>query len=770
MGSLLKFISNGTMLDFIANVLDSILNTILSPILWALCDIFFFVIDMFEDLYQTFAGISEFAMNGETVSQDPVLYLINTDVVQEMFFSILSLSLLLLVIFTILAIVKNMYSDKPKPIGEILSGSVKGMLMYLLVPVATIVCLLAGNIVLRAIDGATKLEGATGISDMLFTSAAHNANWARGGDKEKITKLLTDGYLSPNEGDTNTKLKQEYIKAMASGGIDVSEGKAEYNGNPYNAEIVADAIDKAFLRGIIGKGGSKWDRTTVLKYYSIVRINLITVWAGGAFMIFALGKISWGLISRLFKMTVFYAISPALMAMYPIDNGQAVGKWRGEMVKNGTMAYCAVGVLNVVMSILPAFGQLTLFENAFVNGLAILFIDIVALSSAEKLIGTVSGWFGTGDAMAEGRATSDAFKKAVKKPGEIGKKIDAKSKKALTTVSSAFSGWNAAKTAGNNRLWGAIRGIESQSKYAENRKKTQEAWQKGKKGGEEYYDNIKTKTWRGTDKKAIVRDDSGKAQWERHGIIFRRQRDSDITRAEEFAGRKQVAEENKKLEKILPAYNAETDPIKKEMLLNKIKSISSVVAENIKDAEEQAKIMEAKIQSKTENVSSFEKVSSAGSRAENIAKKIFGRDDVDDRDIDKLESGDLGSYSADVQQRYAQYAEMYNQANMDFEDAKKELVTLATSDEATKEMMGKMNVTLADIQALSIGEDYSTGKRHLEDFDTKLEGQTTEIQNMKNSLKTLKKDIKDDISKYAQSSVDKTVNAKTYGKIGKGKK
>ena len=56
--------------------------------------------------YKMFAGITPIKINGEMVNQDPVLYLINTRVVQEMFFSILILSFILLVIFTIFAITK----------------------------------------------------------------------------------------------------------------------------------------------------------------------------------------------------------------------------------------------------------------------------------------------------------------------------------------------------------------------------------------------------------------------------------------------------------------------------------------------------------------------------------------------------------------------------------------------------------------------------------------------------------------------------------------
>ena len=426
MGSLLKVISSGSVLNWIEDILGKIVEIVIGPILWGLCDIFFIILELFDTLYKNFAGIEDFVEGKEMFTQDPVLYFINTSLVQEIFFSIVILSLILLIIFTIFAVVKNIYVDKPKPIGEILSSSVKGLLMYLLVPVATVVCLLVGNVVLRAIDGATRGDSAKTSSDVLFMSAAYSANKLRDteADREKHLKwMMENGRLNVRDG-ASESAKQNYIRQLQAANVE-PEGIIDYDKVDY--ELAASAIDEAFLAGVIYGGSysggvnSKWALGSVQDYYNILNINLITVWAGGAFMIFAMGKITWGLISRMFKMTVYFAISPALMAMYPIDGGKAVGSWRQEMVKNGTMAYCAIGVLNVVLSILPVFSQIKFFPGGGwnpANSLTSLFITIVALTSAEKMIGTVSGWFGTGDAFAEGKAASKAVTDPAKKAGK----------------------------------------------------------------------------------------------------------------------------------------------------------------------------------------------------------------------------------------------------------------------------------------------------------------------------------------------------------------
>ena len=419
MGNLLKVISSNSVLAWMDGITE-LINSITAPILWGLCDIFFLLLELFDWLYKKFAGIEDFVVGKDTVNQDPVLYLINTNVVQEMFFSILSLSVILLVIFTIFAIVKNIYAEKPKPLGEILRSMTKALLMYLLVPVATIVCLLVGNVVLRAIDGATKVGGANSTAGMLFLSAGYNGNKIRAADSredaiKQLNTWLNNGDLYPSG---NTQLAAKYISIMEDNDIEVLS-KAEIVDSPrMDLDEVARAIDEAFVNGVIasytGHTTSIYSLFNVMNYYHIGKVSLISVWAGGVFLIFAMGKITWGLISRMFKMTVYFAISPALMAMFPIKGDAVLKSWTGEMVKNATMAYCAIGVMNVVLSVLPAFSQIKFFAVELFNEITALFITIVALTSAEKLISTVSGWFGTGDALAEGKAAQSGAMKPTK--------------------------------------------------------------------------------------------------------------------------------------------------------------------------------------------------------------------------------------------------------------------------------------------------------------------------------------------------------------------
>ncbi len=419
MSGLLKGLGKLTRLDIWSELgeglLDIIVDGTIGPLLWALCDIFFVLLDIFESLFKAFAGVAEdgVTIHGQRgVTGDIVLFLMESDIVADIFISMMILSWILLIIFTIFAIVKNQYSEKQEPVSKIINSSFKGLFMYLLVPVATVVCLIVGNAILQAIDGATRANSnASKLSGMVFVAAAYNANALRDSSVSDARDTLERWY---NLGMLDAETRQLIADAVGISSAD--DVDLVIGDSASKMEIVAEIIDDQAAAGKLGFG--KWHYTSVRLYYHPFQLSYITIWIGGGFLIWAIGKICWGLLARIFKMTLYYAISPILMATYPIDNGGALGKWRSEMVKLGTSAYAAVGVTNIMYSIIPVFNNIDIGWIVG-GGIIKLFILIVAFSSVSDLIKTISGWFGVGDALSDGVAAKKTVKdnlgKATKK-------------------------------------------------------------------------------------------------------------------------------------------------------------------------------------------------------------------------------------------------------------------------------------------------------------------------------------------------------------------
>lgn len=487
--------------DFWDEILNLLVNQTIGPLLWGLCDIFLVILDLFEWIFEAFAGTLEggVTVQGQTVEGDLVLFLIQSDVVTQLFISIMILSFILLLMFTIFAIVKNQYSEKQEPVTKIINGSFKALFMYLLVPVATVVCLLVGNIVLQAIDGGTNVANSTKASGMLFRAAAYNGNKLRDSSpsdaREDLQYWYDMNYLNVT---TKNRIKDEV--GITSSNIDTLE---DYD----DLYKIADIIDEQFANGdlatsnawsfqvggglgLSGLGDSYWSYGTVCLFYDAFRLSYITIWVGGAFLIGSIGKICWGLISRLFKITIYYAISPAIMATFPIDNGKALGSWRSAMVQQATSAYCAVAAVNILYSILPVFNNIDI--GGGLGGCIIkLFIMIIAFKSTDDLIKTISGWFGTGDALSDGKAAKD----------QVGLKN--LSSKAMGTFTGIVGGAKAGAQLGKGKagkffhgVEGAITGAWQGSGLAEKSgldpAKWAKDWKDGTKKGGDAYKDIKS--------------------------------------------------------------------------------------------------------------------------------------------------------------------------------------------------------------------------------------------------------------------------------------
>ncbi len=440
-----------------------LVEMIFGMILYNLCIPFFWLINLCETLYRKFAGLEVVYDNGTPIEGDIVVYLVQSDIVQNVFISILILGLFLLIIFTILAIVKNQYADKPKPVSGIISNSFKGLLLFWVVPIACIVGLAVGNVVLRMVDEATstQVSGESNSAGMLFIAGAYSANELRDSDgdtDDQVDKLI--------------EIYESHDTLFVSIGIN-SEGDCTAD----KLSKAADIVDNAFVSGEIGH--SIYNFTSVYYYYDMFQINYLSIWVGGAFLCYCLVIITWGLLGRIFKVVILYAFSPAVLAVYPHDEGKAFKDWRGEFIKNATMGYTSVAVLNIFYSVLPVINR---FDFFYVDGLTNAFIRLLITISAfmmvKDFLGTVANWFGTGDAYKAG--------------ADVKKGVTDKLKKGVSKVSGAFQGLRDgrryAKEHGGNGFMGALTGAmggagvkNPLTEFQANRKKVKEAAEKAYK-------------------------------------------------------------------------------------------------------------------------------------------------------------------------------------------------------------------------------------------------------------------------------------------------
>jgi len=468
-------------------MVDAIMS-LLGTIIYPLFSIVFLLIDGIQDIFKAFAGtgtvyvsgIDSSATSGTQItggntgaSNDTgiVYYMFQHKIVKDLLLSIMLLALFLIIIFTAMAFIKNAYSSKPKKWQEIVGNAFIGLANFIFIPVCCLLGVWLGNILLNAIDGATNVSGATSMSRQLFVSSAYNANGFRNEDHD-LYELTKDEALA-------------YVKTLVqSNGL---ENKIEVGTPPQDMDYrvyCADIVDKVYAQSVDIDIGSWGD---VMDNYKLMSINYVILAGGGIFLITALVNISFGMVKRLFTLILLFIISPALCAMYPLDDGNAVKQWKGDFVKNTISAYGAVAGMNLFFSIMPLIQQIKLNNILDSIGLTSVLLSIAGLYMVKDFISMISGYVGGKDAYSEGSSLAKSVGSRVKAGAKKVGAFTMGTTKALVKMSGAMSegGFGAGmRSIGGSALSGLNSGVKSVTgiDFASAGKEYKEAWDAGKKG------------------------------------------------------------------------------------------------------------------------------------------------------------------------------------------------------------------------------------------------------------------------------------------------
>lgn len=395
--------------------------SLLGSILYPLFGIIFGLIDVVQGMFYAFAGLGTIQVGqrdgygGQTTitfdSTNPgseqnnggiIYYLFQTPTAKNILYSMTILALVLLVIFMTFAFIKNIYSAKPKKWQEIVGSAIKGLINFIVLPAGCLIGVIAGSVLLRALDGATarKDGSSSSISRQLFIASAYDANKFR----------------SRDFGDsTITWLVNKYGQVVGGSIIDITKDENYKDENvdamrEQYADYYADKLDELYSHP---NGPTLMEPGHV---YNLWHVNFITLAAGGIFILFALCKISFGMIKRLFMLLVLYVISPAVCSLYPIDDGKAVETWRSEFIKNFFSAYGAVVGMNLYFCILPLINSIKLESSTGLVEIVPLLLSIAGLYMINDFISLATSLIGRGgNALSDGEGIAGKAKNSLQK-------------------------------------------------------------------------------------------------------------------------------------------------------------------------------------------------------------------------------------------------------------------------------------------------------------------------------------------------------------------
>lgn len=522
------------------------------------------IVDIIQLLFQKLAGLDVYYIEGSDnpESGDFLLYflrkvLFEKGTLNTVFWSMVILGLFLLVFATIVAVIRTQYNYDEKPVSptKIVGQAIKSLFSFAIVPIVAFFGVYLGNIFLQALNSATtvqtetisfdssariKLEPYTlsngkktyagidlfgknfGInnetfSGMVFRAATYRANRIR---NNADFRALCDGSKETNAG------------SVYSG---VTFGMFEVTANDY--ETAAKRLDDAFVYNYrldqfayvnwaasaetaltMSVGVLFNDFTAVLyasPYKTFSRYNVAWVWfyydlwqfdyVMAIISIVALAiiylNITSAMMKRAIELTMLMIVSPAVVAVTPLDGGGMQKRWRENYIKKTLSAYGAVVGVNLLYLILPVIRNINFFNIPIVDTIVQLLFTIVGLTCIKDFMKMMSELAGGEDAQSIGADVNKKMADTAMKVGAVAASVAMPAAGALKGMMTKSLGGLAGKGVGAAGK-GIGKGIGRTDAMRKAKQEQTKAWEAAGYDKKQINEMRKNDSWFKTDQRA----------------------------------------------------------------------------------------------------------------------------------------------------------------------------------------------------------------------------------------------------------------------------
>lgn len=327
-----------------------ILEDLLHGLLELICSIFYgmfsgicILIDFIKTIFYKLCGIETVEIEGE--QGDLLSNLLESDIIKRVFLTIFIIGFILLIMFTIIAIIKSNYQEKQNW-KTVLSKTGQAFMIMLLIPFTVLVGVMLTNTVMSSINQAMNV------------------------------------YPSAGQG-------------TIGGQFLITIGHDAYKG----------LMDQSTVEAMFVSGELNYAKLSIVKqYYDITELNYVIGLLGSLVMLimFVISAITF--VQRIFDIVLLYIISPVSISTIPLDEGNRFKVWKDMLISKILSAYGIILVMNLFFLIIPQVYQIKFFDNSFQNGVVyILFLigGSFAVTKASRVISQLTGAPATGGEMAQ---------------------------------------------------------------------------------------------------------------------------------------------------------------------------------------------------------------------------------------------------------------------------------------------------------------------------------------------------------------------------------
>ncbi|MDR0850635.1 MAG: hypothetical protein LBN07_04130 [Christensenellaceae bacterium] len=374
--------------DCIFQSLLAVITCMFYLIIWAIAQF----IKIAEVIFKKLLGIdTNFAnpgdpTNGEPLFNDLISQFLFSEPVRNVFISLLALSVLLLFIFTFIAIIRSEFTMdvKNSAKGPIIARALKSLAMFVIVPVVAYFGLIMTCVLGQAVWRMFNAED-TGIAEQVLYLTASNANKAK--NNENFAKYINgeihnapwasdNTYYNNNGGGFKVNSNDiDVIQAELSTQIDDAFRKnTDMNGNRWKLLGLSGSAgspnlerDNLLIHPTRGTQYSFWDIGIVSYYYSYTGMNYIMGFLSGLFMLYIMFKLCSQLIKRIFEIVLLMLLAAPMHSIAPLDNGNAAKQWQQNFIRRVIMILGPIFAINMYFVMMNALEDVDFANTLSVN-------------------------------------------------------------------------------------------------------------------------------------------------------------------------------------------------------------------------------------------------------------------------------------------------------------------------------------------------------------------------------------------------------------------
>ena len=422
LGNFIMDLVNGVMgfFDALGAVFGAILDQIFAPI-WQILYYLFIgiaqIADFAQEVFRKVAGLDTIYLGGSAVggassgvaqnSGGLVIAFLTHNTVYKMLIAIIIFSVVLLFLTTIIAIIKSEFAIdvKGSAKGPIIGRALKSLTMFFIVPIVTVLGIYLTNIITLAADKLLSNGQDRNLVNRCFYVGAYNANrgrmnaevagyWSRGlGGGGWTPDRVDNAFMGGGEKMPVINIKKDGSDALNVGAFGMVDSIVSGAGGAAAAitpwAMVAPGVMGLIKLGMIGFAGDQriegalvgnmhamlmpmpsaglgltfYNYYQVNYFYSMSNFDYVLSIGTALVMAWLLLSTCLTLLKRVFEITMLMLLAPPMIALAPLDNGQAQKKWTGEMLKRVIAVIGPVFAFNMYFLLVPIFDSITLFGS-----------------------------------------------------------------------------------------------------------------------------------------------------------------------------------------------------------------------------------------------------------------------------------------------------------------------------------------------------------------------------------------------------------------------